>query len=134
MALTSTMLLRQHHGARLGPQALALAGAAELLAEVALPYHWRVTSELVSCMRFLMVLTTPAKRMAHDPPPCLPFQVTFMRFSPAPYSSTSRWRGVRLFHGLSSGMPNSRETAAATLAVQPWSLRCDRPTARSRRR
>jgi hypothetical protein len=82
-----------------------------------------VTSELVSCIRFLMVLTTPANFIAHDPLPCLPVQVTSMRRSPVPYSSTSRWRGVRLFHGLSSGMPNSFDTAAATLAVQP----CSRP-------
>src|SRR3954447_9385677 len=70
-------------------------------------------------MRFLMVLTTPANRIAHDPSPCLPAQFTFTRFSPAPKSSTSRWRGVRLFHGLSRGMPNSRDTAAATFAVHP---------------
>ncbi len=68
-----------------------------------------------------MVLTTPEKRMAHDPAPCLPFQLTLTRFSPAPYMMISRWRGVRFFQGLSSGMLNSRETALATLAVQPLS-------------
>src|SRR4029079_16736707 len=40
------------------------------------PYHWRIASDDVSCRRFLIVLTTPAKRIAHEPPPCLPAQVT----------------------------------------------------------
>ena len=81
-----------------------------------------MTSELVSCIRFLTVLTTPAKRMAHEPAPCLPRHETATRFSPEPYNITSRWRGVRLFQGLSSGIPNSREMAAAMLAVQPVSF------------
>src|SRR4051794_14970663 len=77
---------------------------------------------MLSCMRFLIVLTTPENRIAHEPVPCLPAQLTFTRLSPAANSGTSRWRDVRDLQVLSRGIPNSRETAAATLPVHPDSL------------
>src|SRR5438128_4323026 len=120
--VTSTMLLPASSTARDSGRRRAPLQARQSCSRKYLLYHCRVTSDDDSCMRFLMVLTTPAKRMAHEPPPCLPCHFTATRRSPEPYSMTSRWRGVRLFHGLSRGTPNSRDTAAATLAVHPLSL------------